>query len=330
MTARRLARAMRRLWIALPVLAFAGAPLAPARAVDVSQLSDFENAPCFRSLSARNAAEHADAPDSAMADACDAVHGDADAAWVRLTQLWQPRTPGAAAAPSIGTGPGWAALAFLGTVLVYGLLGAPMRAAAGLMRFPVGRPRAVLVIGTALALVARTVAAFLAFALLGLPFATALGALVLLVLLVRRTGSARITAGVPKDDPAAPAPTRTAVVLADLVNDGAASAAGLLGLALMAHHDVRLLVLALVLGPVASVPSLIVLRRRLRRPSPALAGLSVALAALAGVVAVSEPLLVRVFGAGPLPAIAAAVLFGATVLATPWMRRDRAHQPRDA
>lgn len=328
MTAGRLARPMRRLWIALPVLACAA--VVPARAVDVSQLSDFENAPCFRSLSQRNAAEHADAPDSAMADACDAVHGDADAAWVRLTQLWQPRTPGAAAAPSLGKGPGWAALAVVGMVLVYALLGAPMRSAAGLAGFPVRRPQAVLVIGTALALLGRGAIALLAFALLGLPFATALGSIVLLGLLVRRTGSARMAAGGPQDDPVAPAPTRTAVVLADLINDGATSAAGLFGLALMAHHDVRLLVLALVLAPVVSVPSLIVLGRRLRRPSPAVAGASAALAAMAGLVAISEPLLVRVFGSEPLPAIVAAVLFGGTVLATPWMHRDRAHQRRDA
>ncbi len=52
----------------------------PARAVDVSQLSDFESDPCVMGLAERNTAQHVGAPDSALADACERAHGSIEVA----------------------------------------------------------------------------------------------------------------------------------------------------------------------------------------------------------------------------------------------------------
>ena len=73
---------MRRM---LPVLVVAGALASlgghGARAVDVSNLSDFESDPCVMGLAERNAAQHVGAPDSALARACERAHGSVEVAW---------------------------------------------------------------------------------------------------------------------------------------------------------------------------------------------------------------------------------------------------------
>jgi hypothetical protein len=110
-----------------------------------------------------------------------------------------------------------------------------------------------------------------------------------------------------------------------LTNDAAASAAGLLGLALLARRDLWLLSFGIALAIVASVPAVIAARRRLRRDHILLLAVAAVLGAIFGVVANADPLLAPAFAETMLPGLVTPLLFAAAVLAAVRIgRRGRA------
>jgi len=213
-------------------------------------------------------------------------------------------------------GPGASALALLGLVGVYAILGAPLRSVFGLIGRSAGRSVAVLSIETVLALCLRSGVGLLVLAILSLPFTTAGGCVAMLVMLV-------LSLRPPRADPTgigtAPPPSPWSVVLADLINDIAASAAGIVGLALLVRRDPWWLGAGLALALVASVPAVISARRRVRRdPTTRLAATAV-LGAMFGAAALADPDLAEAFGDTLAPVLVSALVFALVVIAVGWM-----------
>ncbi|HXZ15017.1 MAG TPA: hypothetical protein VEH77_03450 [Roseiarcus sp.] len=268
--------------------------LAPTRADEASPFLQVDAASCAE-LEDKNL--HVGPPDEDMVAAC--------AALARRSALGQ-RVP---------TAPASLALLVVGAALVYAVLGAPIRAVAGLIGVKTERPKSVLAIGAPLAIVLRGLACAAILAVLSLPYALAAASIVTLVGLVL---SLRDAPAGPADNAAAPA-SRIGLVLADAINDIYASAAGLLALAVIAERDLRWLAAGVALALAASLPSVIAARRRLRRnPSFRLAATAL-LAALIGWKAFSDPDLSAAFPGAEGAALSAAA-FAIVVLAAGWRR----------
>ena len=266
-----------------------------AGAVDVSGLSDFENDPCVMAMSERNTAQHVDAPDSALSEDCDRAHGNVEVAWDILLRTWQPREiPGAYTAPWRPNAPGLA-LAIVQMLLAYAVLGAPVRGITALLRPVPGapaRPRR-LAAEAVLSLLARLGIGALLLAVLMLPFAKLVAALALVAAIAEaaRRQPWRASAPLELSPPSAPA-----AILAGAINDLAASAAGLLAVALIARNGWPLLGLGLVLAVVASIPAARRARRALRRNRWGTIAAIVLLAASVAVLGLSGPPVARAAG----------------------------------
>jgi hypothetical protein len=238
-------------------------------------------------------------PDAEIVAACAALH------------------QGAVLGQRFSGGPGALALALLGMVLVYATLGAPMRSVAGLMGHWTGRSVAILSTETALALLLRAGVGLLILAILTFPYATAAACVVMIAMLILSFRPARPA----PTDAGAPPPSRSSVVLADLINDVAASAAGILGLALLARRDPWWLGAGILLAAVASVPAVVSARRRSRRdPIARLVGAAV-LGAIFGAAAVADPRVAEAVGDAPGPALVSALVFFVAIIGAGWLRR---------
>jgi len=256
----------------------------PAAAVDVSQLSDFESNPCVVALARRNAAQHVDAPDSALSDNCDRAHGNADVAWDFLLRTWQPRE-----SVAVPLRPGVADLAWasLEALLAYAVLGAPMRAITRMLRPPADlRPRVLAEAGLAL-LVRLGIGATL-LAILALPFMTLLGSVVALAALV-----AAVRREPNRTQPGAPS-SALAEIVAGVANDAIVAAPGLLALTMVARGDWRALAAGVVvLGGLVSVPGVRRGRLALRRSRLATTVAAVLLAVGLALLGLADPSVAR-------------------------------------
>jgi hypothetical protein len=217
-------------------------------------------------------------------------------------------------------GLGASALALLGVVLVYAVLGAPLRSAARLAGGAGGRSAAFLAFETALAFVLRAAVALLALAMLGLPYATAVGCVAILALSILALRDSR-PAG--REIATAPPPSGASVLLADMINDVAGSAPGILGIALLARRDPWWLGAGICLAAVASVPAIVAARVSLRRDPLMHLGATAVLGAIFGAAAFADPDLSDAFGGAFAPAAISAVLFALVVLAADWLLRGR-------
>jgi hypothetical protein len=215
-------------------------------------------------------------------------------------------------------GPGAMALALAGMVLVYVVLGAPMRSVAGLIGLATGRSAAMLSIEAALALLLRAGVGFLILAILTLPYTTAAACVAMMALLILSFRSPRSS---PAEVVGAPPPSRSSVVLANLINDVAASAAGVLGLALLARRDPWWLGAGICLAAVASVPAVVSARRRLRRDPTARLAAAAALGAIFGAAAVADPRVAEAVGDAPGPALVSALVFFLAIIGAARLRR---------
>jgi hypothetical protein len=281
---------MRRiLCAALLAVAFCG----PAHAVDVSNLSDFENDPCVLALSDRNAAQHVDAPDSALADACERAHGNIEVGWDFVLRTWKPPDVSALARPGVSPNGTSMALGLAGMLLVYAVLGWPVRALVTLLGLATAR-RPNLVAESVLAVVGRLVIGTVLLAALTVPFARPVAALAVLwsaIAALRRRPNR--PAAATAETPASP----LAVALAGGINDWAATLAGVLGLALFAQGSWAMLALGVLLVVVVSLPPVVAAWRRTRAHRAAIISAGVVLGALTGFMLVNDPKLVGAFPA---------------------------------
>ena len=207
------------------------------------------------------------------------------------------------------------------------MIGVPLRSVAGLMGRASGRSTALLWVEAPLAFVLRGCVGLVILAILSVPYAIAGGCLVILAAAILSLRKARAA---PSEDETAPAPSRAGMLLADMINDGYASAVGILGIALLSRRDPRWLAFGLALALVASIPAVIGARRRLRAEPKARIAATAALAALFGAAATADPDLAPRFGEGATPALASALIFALAVLAAGWRTRANRRSPAPA
>jgi len=274
----------------------------PAGAVDVSQLSDVENDPCVLALTARNTADHVDAPDSALADACDGAHGNISVAWEHLTRTWRPPDlSGAGYAVPLGIG--GTLLAALAVLLATFVLGTPPRAVAMLRR---GRSSrwTIEAVGS---VVARVIIGLVLLAVLTPPGAAVVAAVLVIVAVLMRVRPRPVW-------PASPPARPWAEIVAGIVNDAIAAIPGLLAVALGARGLVWLLLVGALLPAAMAFSPLL----RVRRPGTGIGiGVGVAAAVLAGVVGwlgLRDPLL----AAGTVVSVIVPLLLVALVALVVW------------
>jgi hypothetical protein len=271
-----------------------------ASASDDSPFTTLDAAACEK-LDDKNL--HVGPPDAEIVEACDAL---------RRSAVFSQRFSG---------GPPALALALFGMVLVYAAFGVPMRAMAGLMGRFGGRTIGALTIDAVLGVILRGAIGLLFVAILSLPYAMTVGCVVVVALLILQLRSSRVAPALPATETAAAPPSLVSVVLADLTNDAAASAAGLLGLALLARRDLWLLAFGVALVVAASLPAVIAARRRLRRRHVLLLAVAGVLGAIFGVAADADPYLPPTFAQSALASLVLALAFATAVVGSNWLGR---------
>jgi hypothetical protein len=224
-------------------------------------------------------------------------------------------------------GPGGIALLVAGLVMTYAVLGVPLRSVAGLLGRASGRSTAILSLEAGLALVLRAGVGLLVLAVLSVPYAIAAGCIVMLATAIV---SLRKAPAAASESETTRAPSRAVIVLADAINDVYASAAGILGIALLARRDPWWLAIGIGLALVASVPAVITARRRLRREPTARIAATAIFGALFGAAAIADPDLTRRFGDAAMPALASALIFALAVLGAGWRMRMNQRSPMPA
>jgi hypothetical protein len=178
-------------------------------------------------------------------------------------------------------------------------------------------------IETALGLALRGGIGLLLVAIFSLPYAIALGCVVIVTLLILQFRPSRVATIPLATEGAAAPPSVLSIVMADVANDAAASAVGLLGLALLARQDLWLLSFGIALSIVASIPAVVAARRRLRRHYISLLATAVVLGAIFGSVVNADPRLAQALAETTLPSLLTPLLFAAAVLGAVRMGRRR-------
>jgi len=265
-----------------------------AKSTGVGDDPALQSGPCYQALIDKNAANPTTAPNRELGSACETEHGDVEKAWARVIRLWGSDTTDIpdydsyrrADAPMDGTAPRWLALS--GLLLVYVVLGTPMRSAAGVLG-GARRPAASASIDIAVSLILRALIAAALIALFSLPYLAALGGVALIALIL-----ARLRPTMPMTPPPVTgetAPGALSVHLAEAINDAGGALAGLATLALFVQHDYVLLVVGLALALVASAGPVIAGRRALRAaPFGKPASAALLAAAIGELLIVSPPL----------------------------------------
>jgi len=327
-------RRLQGLWFGVIAVAMGCSLACQAKSTGVDEDSAVQSGPCYEALVDRNAAQPTTAPNRELGSACETEHGDVEKAWARVIRLWGSDSVAVpdydnyrrADAPHTGSFPKW--FAFAGMVLVYAVFGTPMRSAARLT----GRGDGT-ISGAAVEMIAslifRGVIGLALLWLLGFPYATALGGVLLAALILWSVDAprARVARSEPGDGQEPPG--GFSIFVADTLNDVAGAAIGLLGLALLAQRDLVMIFVALVLAVAASAPFTLLVRRRLRANSPIFIVCSALLAALVGAFALNDPPIAAAIGGAVLPGLLVPLALAAAALGLGWRNWSAARSPAE-
>ncbi len=238
---------------------------ADAKTTGVNDDPAVQTGPCYQALVDKNAANPTTAPNRELGAACLSEHDDVERAWARVIRLWGSDSADVpdydsyrADAPLDGVLPNWLALA--GVLLVYAVLGTPMRSAARLLGAYPGPAwgAATDVVGS---LILRAVTARVFVALFGLPYLAPLGGLGLIAWMLL-TPRRSVPVRAPTSDGAAS--VSLSARLAEAINDALGAGPGLVAISLFVQRDLGLLAIALGLALVVSAGPVLVGRRALR------------------------------------------------------------------
>jgi hypothetical protein len=327
-------RLLRGLWFGVIAVAMGWSLACQAKSTGVGDDSAVQSGPCYEALVDRNAAQPTTAPNRELGSACETEHGDVEKAWARVIRLWG--SDGVAVpdydnyrradAPLAGAFPKWLALA--GMLLVYAVLGTPMRSAARLMGRGEGTATAAAVEMIA-SLVFRGLLGLALIRLLGFPYVTALGGVLLAVLILWTLHAPPAPAARPQPGDGQEPPGGFSIFAAEAINDVAGAAIGLLGLALFAQRDLVMLAVALALAIAASAPPTLVARRRLRANPPVFIVLSALLVAFVGAFALNDPPIVSAINGATLPSLLVPLALAAAALVLGWRNWSAARLPAE-
>jgi hypothetical protein len=297
-----------------------------AKSTGVGDDAALQSGPCYQALVDRNVSQPTTAPSRELGAACDIEHGDVEKAWARVVRLWgsdsadvpdydsyRRADDGSSASSAV-----WMGLGVLGMLLVYALCGTPMRSAARLMGMDGGGAPARNAAAAIVNLILRGALSLALLWLSGLPYLTlALGlGFVAIIARTLRAPAASTPTGKPTE--ALNGASGFACLVADAANDLLGAAPGLVGLALLAQHDARLVALAVALAVVASIPAIILARRRLRANPLAMTIAGTLLAAAIAAVAQQDATLAALAGRAGVPSLAAPLVLALAIFALSW------------
>ncbi len=316
-------RLLQGLWFGVIAVAMGCSLACQAKSTGVGEDSAVQSGPCYEALVDRNAAQPTTAPNRELGSACESEHGDVEKAWARVIRLWG--SDGVAVpdydsyrradAPLTSAFPKWFALA--GMVLVYAVFGTPMRSAARLTGGGDGTASGAAVEMIA-SLIFRGVIGVALIWLLGFPYVTALGGGLLAALILWSLNAPQAGVARSQPDDGQEPPGGFSIFVAEVINDVAGGAVGLLGLALLTQHDLILLAVALALAIAASAPFSLLARRRLRSNPPILIVLSALLAALIGAFALNDPPIAAAINGATLPGLLVPLALAAAAAGLGW------------
>jgi hypothetical protein len=294
-----------------------------AKSTGVGEDSALQSGPCYQALVDRSAAQPTTAPPRELGSACETEHGDVDKAWARVLRLWEsdsvpvPDYDNYRPADAPTAGPAPYGLALVEILLVYALLGTPMRSAARLMtRGSGGKAEAAFELLASL--IVRGLIGMVLIWVFGLAYATFFGSVLLMALILWRLNRPHPATGSSAADTGQEPASGFSKFAAETINDVAGSAIGLLGLALLAQHNLLLFSVALAFAITASTPIVILARRRLRANPLIPVILSALLAAAAGVFALSDPPIATMIGGAVLPNLLVPLALAAAALGLGW------------
>jgi hypothetical protein len=314
-----------RLGLMFGVIAMAmmGSLTCYAKSTGVDEDNALQSGPCYQALVDRNAAQPTTAPNRELGSACETEHGDVEKAWARVLRLWGSDSTAVpdydayrpADAPVGAASPKW--LAIFAILLVYAVFGTPMRSAARLFAGG-GGAASVAAVALLASLIFRLLIALALILLFGVSYTAILGSILLVALILARPKAPGVLVASPAPDGGKKSARGFSIFVAEVINDVAGAAIGLVGLALLAQHDPLLLVVAVAFAIVASAPIVVLARRRLRANPLVLAILSALLAAALGAFALSDPPIAAAVGGAMLPSVLVPLALAAAVFGVAW------------
>jgi hypothetical protein len=302
-----------------------------AKSTGVDEDSALQSGPCYQALVDRNVAQPTTAPNRELGAACEGEHGDIERAWARVVRLWGSDSADIPdydsyrrADDGATSNPVWKGLAVIGMLLVYALRGTPLRSAARLTAAGGGRRSA----GKAIVnLAGRGLLGLVLLWLSGFSYLTLVGAIAFVAIIAQRLRRPAAARTPPAPEGVTKGGNRFVDFAADEINDLLGAAPGLIGLALLAQHDARLLAIAVGLAIVASTPAVISGRRRLRAHPLAMTLAASLLAAGIGALAQLDPPIAALVGSAGVLVLILPVAFAVAIVASGWRNWSVARTP---